>query len=62
MIPDDAKEFALPHRLFHPFSFEHNDAKAYEVVLNFNDKTAHPVRGTKTFPATLVFKFAGAEH
>ena len=61
VIPADAKEFALPHRLFHPFSFEHNNAQAYEAVVDFDNKTAHPVRGTKTFPDILVFKFAGAE-
>mgnify|MGYP003348060630 CR=1 FL=1 len=50
LYPSDAKEFELPHRLFHPFSFEHNDDAEYEAVLDFAAKTAFPVRGTKPFP------------
>ncbi|MDN6856785.1 serine/threonine protein kinase [Pseudomonas sp. CAN2814] len=61
-IPARTQHFALPHRLFHPFSFEHNETQAYEVDLDFTAKTARPVRGTPAFPDTLTFTFeAGAQ-
>jgi serine/threonine protein kinase len=53
-------EFTLPHRLFHPFSFEHNNAVEYEVKLDWTRKTYHPVRGTKPFPPDLSIKFVEA--
>jgi serine/threonine protein kinase len=59
-ISVDTKEFILPHRLFYPFSFEHNDDTEYEAVLAFTKKSVQPVRGTKPFPETLVFKFVEA--
>jgi hypothetical protein len=61
LIPDSVAEHAIPipHRLFHPFSFEHNDEPEYEAVLDFAAKTATPVRGTKAFPDDLSFEFAG---
>jgi serine/threonine protein kinase len=61
LIPSDVKEFALPHRLFYPFSFEHNDNTEYEAVLNFTNKTVKPVRGTNPFPSNLVFEFIEAK-
>lgn len=63
LIPHDmkVKEFSLSHRLFHPFSFEYNDQAEYEVLPNFVDKTAFPVRGTKSFPENLIFTFVEAE-
>lgn len=61
LIPSNVTNFELPHRLFHPFSFEHNDAKEYEAVLDFAAKTVFPVRGTKAFPETLTFEFVGGE-
>lgn len=61
LIPNDLKEFALPHRLFHPFSFECNDDTEYEVSPNFVDKTAFHVRGTNAFPENLMFEFVEAE-
>jgi serine/threonine protein kinase len=60
LYPSAAKEFELPHRLFHPFSFEHNDDAEYEAVLDFAAKTAFPVRGTKPFPDNLTFEFVEA--
>jgi len=60
LIPTDTKEFALPHRMFNDFSLEHHDDTAHEVVLNFTEKTALPVRGTKAFPDDLVFEFEEA--
>lgn len=57
LTPACTTEFALPHRLFYPFSFENNDDMEYESVLNFAAKTADPVRGTKGFPESLTFKF-----
>ena len=57
LIPGSATEFALPHRLFHPFSFEHHDDIVCEAVLNFTAKTAAPVRGTQAFPDKLTFEF-----
>ena len=60
LIPDDATEFALQHRLFHPFSFKHNDDTEYEVVPDFEAKTVLPVRGTKPFPDNLTFEFVEA--
>lgn len=59
LIPSSATEAALPHRLFHPFSFEHNDDTEYEAVLDFTAKTAFPIRGTKAFPDKLTFEFVG---
>lgn len=57
LIPRDAAEFSVPHRLFHPFSLEHHDDTAYEAVSDFSKKTAFPVRGTKPFPDSLTFEF-----
>ena len=61
LIPSNVTEFELPHRLFNPFSFEHNDTKEYEAVLDFAAKTVFPVRGSKAFPETLTFEFVGGE-
>ena len=61
LISEGTCEFALPHRLFYPFSLEHNDDTEYEAVLDFEDKTAFPVRGTKPFPDCLSFEFMEAE-
>ena len=61
LIPADATEFALTHRLFNPFSVEHNDDTEYEAVLDFAEKTAQPVRGTNPFPSDLSFEFVEAE-
>ena len=61
VIPADTKEFPLPHRLFHPFSFEHSDDAEYEAVLDFAGKSLTPVRGTKPFPENLRFDFVEAE-
>ena len=60
LIPNDAMEFELPHRLFHPFSFEHNDDAECEVVSDFEAKTVFPERGTKPFPDNLTFEFVEA--
>ena len=57
LIPGSATAFALPKRLFYPFSFEHHDNTAYEAVLNFAARTAVPVRGTQPFPDNLTFVF-----
>ncbi|PIY00886.1 MAG: serine/threonine protein kinase [Hydrogenophilales bacterium CG_4_10_14_3_um_filter_58_23] len=59
LIPSSTTEAALPHRLFHPFSFEHNDDTEYEAALDFTAKTAFPIRGTKAFPDKLTFGFVG---
>jgi len=58
-IPPTATEFALPHRPFHPFSFEHNEDTEYEAILDFENKTVRPVRGTKPFPTELSIEFVG---
>jgi len=60
LIPNDAKEYSLPHRLFHPFSFEHNDDAECEAVPDFESKALSPVRGTKPFPDNLTFEFVEA--
>ena len=60
LISEDATEFALPHRLFYPFSFEHNDDTIYEAKLDFAEKTAQPVRGTRPFPVDLLIEFVEA--
>jgi hypothetical protein len=60
VIPSDAEQFDLPHRLFHPFSFEQNDDTEYEANFNVVEKTARPVRGTKPFPDNLSFEFVEA--
>jgi len=59
VIPSSAKGAALPHRLFHPFSFEYQDDIEYEAVLDFTAKSAFPIRGTKAFPDNLTFDFVG---
>lgn len=61
LIFTTVKEFALPHRLFHPFSFEHNDDTEYEASLDIAKMTVQPVRGTKPFPPGLSYEFVGAE-
>ena len=61
LIANDATEFLLPHRLFHPFAFEHNDDAECEAVSDFEAKTVFPVRGTKPFPDNLTFEFVEAE-
>ncbi len=60
LIPGSATEFVLPHRLFHPFSFEHNDDTECEAVLDFATKTVFSFRGTKVFPENLTFDFVEA--
>jgi len=59
-FPASLAEFALPSRLFHPFSCAHHDDTAYDAVLNFAAKTVVPVRGTQPFPANLRFDFVEA--
>jgi serine/threonine protein kinase len=61
VIPSTAEQFCLPHRLFHPFSYEKNDDTEHEAVLNVTEKSAWPVRGTKPFPEELAFEFVEAE-
>lgn len=60
-IPATVTEFALPHRLFHPFSVEQHDNSEYEAVLNFEEKTAEPLRGTRQFPSDLCISFVEGE-
>lgn len=60
LIPNGNTEYALPHRMFYPFSFEHNDDTECEAAPNFSAKTAFPVRGTMAFPDNLSFKFVEA--
>lgn len=60
LIPDDATECALPHRLFHPFSFEHNDDAECEAVPDFESKALFPGRGAKPFPDNMTFEFVEA--
>ena len=57
VIPASTTELALPHRLFHPFSFESHDTMEYESVLNFASKTAVPARGANAFPDSVIFNF-----
>jgi len=61
LISAKTTETTLPHRLFYPFSFEHNDTSEYEVVLDFSKKTAIAARGEKALPDTLIFEFVEAE-
>lgn len=60
VIPGNAEEFKLPHRLFYPFSFEYNHGVEYEADLNFAEKTAIHCRGTHPFPNDLTFDFVEA--
>jgi serine/threonine protein kinase len=60
IISASAREFPLPHRLFYPFSFEHNDDTEYEAFLDFAKKNVQPVRGTNPFPKNLDFDFTEA--
>lgn len=57
LISADATDYSLPHRLFNPFSAEHNDDTEYEAVMDFGNNTACPVRGTDPFPEDLTFEF-----
>jgi hypothetical protein len=57
IISADKKEITMPHRLFIPFSFEHNDDTEYEAVLDFTGKSVQPVLGTKPFPENITFDF-----
>ncbi|MDR2596005.1 MAG: hypothetical protein LBC76_01670 [Treponema sp.] len=58
IVSADTNEFSLPHRLFNPFSFEHNDDDTeYDALLDFTKKSVQPVRGTKPFPENLAFIF-----
>lgn len=59
-IPPGTTEFALPHRLFHSFSFEHGYDAEYEATLDCASRTAQPVRGTKPFPPDLCVEFVEA--
>lgn len=61
LIPEGITEFALPHRLFNPFSLEYNDNTEYEAIPDFSAKTVFPVRGTKPFPSNLTFEFVEAQ-
>lgn len=61
VIPEDATEFELPHRLFHPFSLQHNNDTEYEVAPDFAAQMVFPVRGTRTFPDVVTFEFVEAE-
>jgi serine/threonine protein kinase len=61
LIVADTKQFALRHRLFNPFSVEHNDDAECEVAFDFEKKTAVPVRRTSPFPPDLSFEFVEAE-
>ena len=59
LVSDGASAFEmpLPHRLFHPFSFESGDSPEYEAAVNLTDRTVAPVRGTAPFPSGLSFEF-----
>lgn len=61
LISAEAVACGLPHRLFSPFSVEHNDEREYEAVMDFAKKSARPVRGTNPFPSELKFEFLEAE-
>lgn len=61
LIPANANECDLPHRLFYPFSFEHNDDAEYEATLNWANKAVQPVRGTKRFPPDLSIEIVEAK-
>jgi hypothetical protein len=61
LMPAGAAESALPHRLFQPFSFEHNDDAHCHAFADFAARTVSPVRGTQPFPDNLTFEFVGAE-
>jgi len=61
IISAEKKEFMLPRRLFHPFSFENNDDTEYEAILDFSGKSVKPVRGTAdSFPKDLRFDYVEA--
>ena len=47
----------LPHRLFHPFSLANSDVSEYKAIVDFNNHTAEPARGTRQFPEELSFEF-----
>ena len=60
LISTETTGFALLHRLFNPFSPEHNDDTEYEAELDFAKGIAIPVRGTRPFPDGLTFDFVEA--
>ena len=59
-VSSSSNECALPHRLFHPFSFEHNGDAEYEATLDWVKRTIQPGRGTKPFPSVLSMEFVEA--
>jgi serine/threonine protein kinase len=61
VIAGSAREFELPHRLFHPFSLEHQADAEYEGIPVFHERTVFPARGTRAFPEGLTFEFVEAE-
>ena len=61
LLAEGGSGFDLPHRLFHPFSFEHNDDPEGEAVVDFGARTVVPVRGAQPFPDALTFAFVEAE-
>ena len=61
LISAEKAEFSLPHRLFNPFSFQHNDATEYEAEVSYKKRTIQPLRGTAAFPLELKFEFVEAE-
>jgi len=56
-IPSQVRKFSLPHRLFHPFSFEHAYDGEYEATLDYGKGSAEPLRGTNPFPPELSIEF-----
>lgn len=56
-VSADTTELALPHRLFYPFSFEHNDDAEHEATLDWAKRSVRPVRGTKPFQPDLSINF-----
>lgn len=61
LISQESTGFKLPNRLFHPFSFEHNDETECEAVPDFETKNVFPARGTKPFPDNLTFEYVEAK-
>ena len=59
VLQEGPAELKLPHRLFNPFSFEHNGRTEYEAVIDPASRRVSPVRGTSALPQDLTFEFVG---
>ncbi|WP_077235287.1 serine/threonine protein kinase [Herbaspirillum sp. VT-16-41] len=61
VMPATDGEWALPHRLLHPFSCARHHETEHEVIVKASARKVDPVRGTKPLPPQLSFDFLPTE-